>query len=54
MQDRIGFLDIGELVYGSLNLEYECEDFDETDIHLADSLAREYVRAKVAEKEQKR
>ncbi len=54
LQDRIGFLDIGELVYGSLSLKYEHEDFDETDIHLADSLAREYVRAKVAEKEQKR
>lgn len=41
---KIKFLDIGRLVYASLGLKYDVEDFDVNDIQIADRLARDFVR----------
>ena len=46
LEGKIGFLDIGELVEGSLSLRYDLDDFDVEDINAADLLAREFVIAR--------
>lgn len=47
LDKKISFLDIGKLVYGSLSLKYDREDFELMDIEVADLLAREYVKSQV-------
>lgn len=46
LNDEISFLDIGRLVYGSLSIDINKDDYDVEDIKTADKLAREYVRFK--------
>lgn len=47
LKGKIGFMDIGRLVYGSLSLKYSMRDFELNDILLADRLARNYVLSMV-------
>ncbi|MFZ2538090.1 MAG: 1-deoxy-D-xylulose-5-phosphate reductoisomerase [Oscillospiraceae bacterium] len=46
LNGEISFLDIGKLVYGSLSIKYDVDDFDVDDILIADRLAREFVLSK--------
>ena len=45
LDGEISFLDIGRLVYASLSIKYDIEDFDVEDILIADRLAREFVNS---------
>lgn len=45
LKGEISFLDIGRLVYASLSIKYDVDDFDVNDILIADRLAREFVLA---------
>lgn len=47
LKGKIGFLDIGRLVYGSLSLKFDCAELELNDIEIADRLARDYVNAAV-------
>lgn len=45
LKGEISFLDIGRLVYSSLSIKYDVDDFEVNDILIADRLAREFVLA---------
>lgn len=47
LNGKISFLDIGKLVYGSLSIKYDLDDYTLEDVMLADRMAREYVLANI-------